>query len=890
MAQKLILIDASGYIYRAFYALPPLKDAKGTPVGALYGFCTMMINILEEYKNDHILAIFDSSRDSFRKTLYPEYKAHRSETPEDLIPQFDLVRQACDAFHIPRVELDGYEADDLIASYAKQCSENFEEVVILSSDKDLMQLVVEKIYMMDPMKEKKIDAQAVFEKFGVLPEKVIDVQSLIGDSSDNIPGAPGIGPKTAAELINAFGDLENLLLNIDTIKQPSRKKSLSENTELIRLSKILVTLKTDLALEPLENAQKVSLEKAGAFFEKYGFKKLFARIETSTKEIPETVYRLIQNEEDLDAFIEEASTCSVIALDTETTSLDTMVARLVGISLSYAPFTGVYIPLSHQGLGIRQLSLETVSQKLHGLLLNEQIKKVGHNIKYDLFVLERHGIGVKNIEDTMVMSYVLDSAQNGHGMDELAKLHLNHTNIPYKQVTSVGKKQVTFDYVDLETARDYAAEDADITLRLYDLFKPRIQDEDKALIYERLDKPLITVLLEMEQTGVMIDGAYLHQLSGEFSSLMMSLEEKIYQEAGMMFNIASPKQLGEVLFGKLQFPAPKVSKTASKTGQYSTNSDVLEDLVAQGFGLAQILLDWRGLAKLKGTYTDALALKINPETKRIHTSFAQTITSTGRLSSSDPNLQNIPVRSEEGKKIRNAFIAPTGYKLASFDYSQIELRILADMASIQTLKNYFTQNRDIHVQTASRIFGVSESEVTPELRRQAKAINFGIIYGMSAFGLSQALKIHQTLAKEYIDVYFKEFPEIKTYMDETKDFAAQNGYVLTLTKRKCVIPGISDKNGNVRAFAQRQAINAPIQGTNADMIKEAMILISAFLKQENFKTKMILQVHDELLFEIPEQELEIVVPRIKVLMEKTSLSIPTPVNYSIGDTWAQIHD
>ena len=886
MTQKLILVDASGYIYRAFYALPPLKDPKGIPVGALYGFSVMMMNILEEYKNDHVLAIFDSSRESFRKNIYPTYKAHRSETPEDLIPQFDLVREACDAFHIPRVELDGYEADDLIASYAKQMRDDFQEIVILSSDKDLMQLVGEKIYMIDPIKEKKIDPQAVFEKFGVSPEQVIDVQALIGDSSDNIPGAPGIGPKTAAELIALFGSLENLLLNIDAIKQPSRKKSLSENIDLINLSKELVTLKTDLTLEKLEPLEKISLEKVGVFFEKYGFKKLLARFILSKKESPAKVYRLIQDVEAFDEFIHQALKYEMIALDTETTSLDTMAARLVGISLSYAPFTGVYIPLSHQGLGIEQLSLEIVSKKLQSLLLDRNIKKVGHNIKYDLSVLERHGIYVKNIEDTMVMSYVLDSAHNGHGMDELAKLHLDHINIPYKEVTSAGKKQVTFDYVDLESARDYAAEDADITLRLYNIFKSRIQDEDKALIYERLDKPLITVLLEMEQNGVMIDGAYLNQLSGEFSLLLMELEKKIYHEVGMTFNIGSPKQLSEILFGRLKLPPPK----PSKTGQYSTNSDVLEELVIQGFDIAQMLLDWRGLAKLKSTYTDALFLKINPETKRIHTCFAQTITSTGRLSSSDPNLQNIPIRTAEGKKIRGAFIAPVGYKLLSFDYSQIELRILADMASIPTLKKYFVENRDIHVQTAAQIFGVPESQVTGDLRRQAKTINFGIIYGMSPFGLAQALKIPQNLAKEYIDVYFKEFPEIKTYMDVTKDFAEKNGYVLTLTKRKCFIPGISDKNGNVRAFAQRQAINAPIQGTNADMIKEAMILINEFLKRENFKTKMILQVHDELLFEVPEDELEVVVPHIKDLMEKTNLSIPTPVNYKIGDTWAQIHD
>jgi DNA polymerase-1 len=491
-------------------------------------------------------------------------------------------------------------------------------------------------------------------------------------------------------------------------------------------------------------------------------------------------------------------------------------------------------------------------------------------------------MNVVNIEDTMVMSYVLDSAKNGHGMDELAKVHLNYTPIPYKQVTQMGKSQVTFDYVSLKSARDYAAEDADITLRLYNTFKNRLESEDSSKIYSRLDKPLIEVLLDMEQTGVMIDRDYLEILSDEFGKSLMALEKKIHDEVGIPFNIASPKQLGEILFGKLGLPAPK----KSKTGQYSTNSDVLEDLAAGGVSLAQTILDWRQLAKLKSTYTDALVLKINAESKRIHTSFAQTITSTGRLSSSEPNLQNIPVRTDEGKKIRRAFIVPHGFKLVSFDYSQIELRILADMANIGTLKSYFMENRDIHVQTASRMFGIPEHEVTPELRRQAKTINFGIIYGMSAYGLSQALKISQSEAKLYIETYFKEFPEIKTYMDDTILFAKSNGYVCTLEGRKCIIPGIEEKNG----FALRQAINAPIQGSNADMIKEAMILIFEFLKKEQYKTKMLLQVHDELLFEVPEDEIERVVPMIKELMEKTRLSIPTPVNYKVGDNWAQIHD
>lgn len=885
--RKLVLVDASGYIYRAFYALPPLKNPKGVPVGGLYGFCSMMIKILEDYKNDYILVVFDSSRDSFRKELYPEYKANRSQTPPDLIPQFDLVRQACDVLGVARTEHDGYEADDLIASYASQMGEGVSEVVILSSDKDLMQLVTPSVYMMDPIKQKKIDEKSVVEKFGVMPEKVIDVQALIGDSSDNIPGAPGIGPKTAAELILQFGTLDNLLSSIDQIKQPSRKKSLSENVDLIHLSKQLVTLRCDLVLEKklddlhvLQNDQKSDM---GLFFAQHGFKTLLSRFSFEEKKSEKTDYKLIQTESDLEDFIKECEKYEFIAVDTETTGLDVMSARLVGISISHTSNSGVYIPISHQGLGVKQLSLEFVREKLRSLFENEKIAKIGHNIKYDLSILTRHGFALKNIQDTMVMSYVLDSAGHGHGMDELARLHFNCEPIPYKEVTSLGKKQVTFDYVDLESACRYAAEDADITLRLYHLFKDEIKNNS---IYQNMDLPLIEVLFQMEQTGVMVDGKYLEQLGDEFSKLMMELESKIHQESGVVFNIASPKQLGDVLYGKLQLePTKKL-----KTGQYSTNSDVLEDLVGQGVTLAQLVLDWRQLAKLKGTYTDGLIASINPQTNRVHTSFSQTITSTGRLASSEPNLQNIPVRTLEGKKIRKAFIAPEDCKLISFDYSQIELRILAHMADVDALKKSFQGGIDIHTQTASRMFNVSIENVTPDLRRQAKAINFGIIYGMSAFGLSQSLKVPQSQAKEYIDLYFSQFPEIAAYMEKTKEFASQNGHVLTLDNRKCVIPGIQDKNGNVRAFAQRQAINAPIQGTNADMIKKAMIAIQAFLKNQNLKTKMVLQVHDELLFEVPQNEIDIVIPQIQKLMEETNLCIPTPVNFKVGDNWEQIHD
>ena len=887
--KRLILIDASGYIYRAFFALPPLTAPSGIPVGAVYGFTNMLLKLINTYKNDHFLVVFDSKRKGFRSDIFPLYKANRSETPEDLIPQFDLLRKLCVVLGLKTIEKAGYEADDLIASASRCFTSEVSEVVILSSDKDLMQLVNNHVYMIDPIKQKKIDEAAVVEKFGVPPNLVIDVQSLMGDTSDNIPGAPGIGPKTATDLIQTYGSLDNLLLEVSNMKPSAKQRSILENKEQILLSKKLVTLEQGLSIDYNLNdlfLQKIDTTSVESFFTDLGFYSLISKIKQLWNSFEEdkkleNAYHLIQTEEDLKELIKNALSKDYVAIDTETTALDPRRARLVGISLSHEMGKGFYIPLSHQGLGIKQLDLNFVRSILNPLLVNDKIKKIGHNMKYDWIVLARHGFRLNNIEDTMVMSYVLDSAKNGHGMDELAEKHFNIQPISYKSVTTIDKKQVTFDYVSLEIAKNYASEDADLTLKFYEFFKERIAKEDLAKIYETLDLPMVSVLMDMENAGILIDKKYLQDLSKEFAQKLHQLEQEIYQESGTIFNVSSPKQLSEVLFKKLGLKPSKKSKT---TGQFSTNSDVLEDLASQKIKIAEILLEWRQIAKLKSTYTDTLFEKQNPETGRIHSSFAQTITSTGRLSSNDPNLQNIPIKTEMGRKIRKAFIASPGHKIVSFDYSQIELRILAHMASVKSLVNAFANNKDVHAQTAAKIFKIDESQVTSDLRRKAKTINFGVIYGMGVFGLSKALGIEHGEAKRYIEDYFHEFPEIKTYMDQTILEAQKNGYVETLFGRKCFVPGINDQNGNMRAFAQRQAINAPIQGTSADMIKKAMIELHAFLS--NHQTKMILQVHDELLFEVPDHELDHILTAIQNIMESVVvLNVPIPVNYKIGSSW-----
>ncbi len=910
MTKKLYLIDGSGFIFRAFHALPPLRRPDGTPVGAVYGFCSILMRFLEQAQADHdqdyLAVIFDAARKTFRQDIYPDYKAHRPDVPEDLIPQFPLIRQACDAFNIPSIELEGFEADDLIASYTDVAIQQGFDVVVVSSDKDLMQLVRPGVTMLDPIKNKPISDLEVFEKFGVTPEKVIDVQALAGDSVDNVPGVPGIGIKTAAELINAFGNLDSLLENAHTIKQPKRRQLLIDHAENARLSKQLVTL-CHMAPLPVD-VSALSLRRPDTlvlkdFVRLQGFNSLANRIDKQFGEVVqsttdvETTYKCIADIQELTAFVKTAMGYSAVAFDLETTSLNIVQAEIVGFSLSYAPGTGIYIPVAHcrrqdqlilekQEPLSKQLSIAEVAQVLAPLLNDSAILKVGHNLKYDLGVMAKYNISLMPIADTMLMSYVLDGSQHGHGMDELAERHLAHTTIKYTDVVGTGKNQKRFDEVDLASATQYAAEDADITLRLYNYLAPRIAVEKVTTVYERIERPLIPIIVSMEIAGIKVNEGLLRQLGNQYALEMVALEEQIHKLAGRPFNIGSPKQLGEVLFNEMGLPAPK----KSKTGAYVTDVDVLEKLVEQGFDLPAKVLEWRGLAKLKSTYVDGLLAAINLKTGRVHTSYSMAGTSTGRLSSSDPNLQNIPIRSDRGRQIRQAFIAEKGCKLLSLDYSQIELRLLAEMADVPQLSKAFKEGKDIHIATASEMFGIPLDQVTNEVRRRAKAINFGIIYGISAFGLAQQLSIPQGEAAGYIKSYFEKYPGISDYMETTKAYAREHGYVKTLFGRKCFTPGIHEKTAGMRGFAERQAINAPLQGTNADIIKQAMHRIPQALQQHNLQARMLLQVHDELIFEVPETEVDKTTQVLRQLMESiVHLNIPLVVGVGVGDNWDEAH-
>lgn len=911
MTKTLYLIDGSGFIFRAFHALPPLKRSDGIPVGAVYGFCNILIRFLEKAQahanHDYLAVIFDAARKTFRQDIYPGYKAHRPDVPEDLIPQFPLFREACAAFQIPAIELEGYEADDLIASYARRASAQGIKVIVVSSDKDLMQLVSSGITMLDPIKNKSISTPEVLEKFGVSPEKVIDVQALAGDSVDNVPGVPGIGIKTAAELINTYGDLESLLLNADKIKQPKRRQLLIDHADNARISKQLVVLCDTVPL-PLEidelDVKTPDPLLLKEFIRQQGFTSLVARLDrelgipvAANKTAIEKTYKCITDLTELKCFVTNALSEKVVSFDTETTSLNIINAEIVGFSLSYKEGTGVYIPVGHkQALSqlnfstketsLTQLPMAVVVECLRPLLTNPGVLKVGQNLKYDLGVMAKYNIEITPFTDTMLMSYVLDGSKNGHGMDELAERHLEYTTIKYAEVAGTGKNQKRFDEIDLESATAYAAEDADITLRLYNHLSPRITAEKVATVFERIERPLIPIIANMEIQGIKINEALLRQLGNQYAIEMVSLETVIYALVNRPFNIGSPKQLGEVLFDEMKLPAPK----KTKTGAYPTDVDVLENLANQGFDVASKVLEWRGLSKLKSTYVDGLLSAINPKTGRVHTSFSMAGTSTGRLASSDPNLQNIPIRTEKGRQIRQAFIAENGYKLMSLDYSQIELRLLTEMADVPQLSKAFREGSDIHMITASEVMGIPLSQVTPELRRQAKAINFGIIYGISAFGLSQQLSIPQSAAAEYIKAYFEKYPGIQEYMEKMKIFAREHGYVQTLFGRKCYTPGISDKNPALRGFAERQAINAPLQGTNADIIKKAMNKIPSSLHQHNLGAKMLLQVHDELIFEVLESEIEQTAMVLKKVMENiVFLKVPLVVGVGIGDNWDEAH-
>lgn len=999
------LVDGSAYIFRAFHALPPMTRPDGTPVNAVYGFTNMLNKLVEDSEADFLAVIFDTARKTFRSDIYPDYKANRPPPPEELIPQFDLIREATRAYSLPCLEMEGFEADDLIATYARLAVEQGYDVTIVSSDKDLMQLVGPGVRMMDPMKNRFIGPDEVVEKFGVGPENVVDVQALLGDSTDNVPGVKGIGEAPAAALVREYGDLDKLLAAVedpDAVKEaavakagvcqariyelagrefgigspkqlkevlidelklpvPKDKKTgkpttnaaalnelaakgheiaqqiidfrfyskvntsyaelLNQEHEIARTSRELVTLRVDAPVEEdIAAFQKKTPDPDVLipWLEEQGFKSALsrARAEFGIEEeisTPDTetapgdgAYELVQDATALQAWIDEAEKAGVVTFDTETNSLDSMQADLVGLSLSVQGGSACYVPLAHVApvgesdgeldLGgdgkaggteaPKQIPFDQAIEMLKPMLEEPGILKVGHNIKYDMQVMARYGIEVAPIDDTMLLSYVLEGGSHGHGLDELATLYLGHSTIKYAEVAGSGKKQVTFDQVPLDKALDYAAEDAEVTGRLYRQFKPRIAEERMASVYETLERGLVPVLSDMERTGIIIDATFLRELSSDFEKRTADIAEDIYKLAGHEFNIGSPKQLGEVLFDEMGIEGGK----KTKTGAYGTGADVLEGLAAQGHDLPRRVLDWRQLSKLRSTYTDALVKQINPGTKRIHTSYAQAIASTGRLSSTDPNLQNIPIRTEEGRKIRQAFVPEKGHVLLSADYSQIELRLLAHVARIEVLRDAFRDGQDIHAMTASEVFAIPLDGMESKVRNRAKAINFGIIYGISPFGLARQLAIPQGEAKKYIESYFEKFPGIKDYMETTKTFAREHGYVQTIFGRKCHTPGIQDKNPARRNFSERAAINAPLQGAAADIIKRAMIRIPGVLGDAGLGARMLLQVHDELVFEVPEAEVDETADLVSKTMEGAAhLDVPLVVDTGTGPNWDEAH-
>ncbi len=926
-SQSIYLIDASGFIFRAYHALPPLTRSDGTPVGAVMGFCSILMKLIQQQPNARIFVIFDAARANYRNDIYPAYKANRDETPEDLIPQFPIIRDAARAFGLPVFEREGFEADDIIATYVDRARAQNIDAVIVSSDKDLMQLIAPGITMFDPMKQITISDEQVFEKFGVRPDQVIDVQSLAGDSIDNVPGVPGIGIKTAAQLITEYGTLEELLNRAHEIKQPKRRESLIEHREAALISKQLVTLNKNVPdLPDINDVPPTQYDPATLreFLSMQGFKSLLNRMGSSGESVssiapqkkietqpnisssasaplaeklaPITArYELITAEDDLIKFISIATTKPYIAIDTETTDLTPSKADLVGISLSHTAGHAVYIPVGHRSstdlLGDReqrtpQLSLSIVLNHLKPLLENPSIIKVGQNLKYDMQLFLPHGISISPCEDTLLLSYVLDGAQHGHGLDELAKLHFDHDMISYDSVTGTGRNRISFADVPLNKATDYAAEDADFTFRLYERLKSRIAPERMSMMYEDIERPMIDIIARMEFAGIEVDVTMLKQLSQIFGTKIYDLEQDIYKRVGHEFNVGSPKQLGHVLFEEMGLQGG--AKT--KTGDWSTAVDVLESLASEGHETVQKILDWRHLSKLKSTYTEALQAAINPRTGRVHTSFSLAGTSTGRLSSSDPNLQNIPIRTDEGKQIRKAFVAKKDHVLISADYSQIELRLAAELGNIAALKQAFTSGIDIHAATASQVFDIPLDQMTPDIRRKAKAINFGIIYGISAFGLAKQLDIETGEANAYIKQYFARFPELSDYMERTKEFARAHKYVLTHFGRKCFVGGIDDKNPARRNFAERQAINAPLQGTAADLMKLAMHAIDKRIAREKLPLTMLLQVHDELIFEAPKDQAEQLAAIIKQEMQSVSpFDIPMIAETGIGSNWADAH-
>ena len=912
------LIDGSGYIFRAYYALPPLsRKSDGLPTGAVSGFCSMLFKLLEDSRSDdsihrptHFAVIFDSARKNFRNDIYSEYKANRSEAPEDLAPQFEYIRKSVKAFNLPSIELSNYEADDLIATYTKQIIKVGAKATVISSDKDLMQLVSDKVRLYDPMKSKVLGEKEVVEKFGVKPNQVIDVQSLAGDSSDNIPGVPGIGIKTASELINKYKTLDVLLKKADEIPQNKRRETLLANKDKALLSRQLVTLKDDVPVKDKLSSfllKEVQKEKLYDFLRKMEFNKLLSRAigfygetgkkkselnttKTQSSKINTKAYESIINEKSLDKWLKILNEQSVIAVDTETSSLNPLEANLIGVSFSYAPNKACYIPLAHKN--IKSLKKKLVLEKIKPILEDPSIKKVGQNIKFDFIVLKQNGIEVNPIEDTMLISYTLDAGNNRHNLDTLSEIHLEHKTISYKELVGTGKNKLNFSDIELDKATEYAAEDADVTLRLYNHLKSKLNEEKLNKVYESFEKPMVQLLSKIEFNGIKVDDLYLKKLSKKFEDKIRKIEKEIYSIAGKEFNIGSPKQLGEIIYNELKIA--KLKKT--KKGSLATNANILEDLALTEHKFPKLILEWRQISKLKNTYSDALQDHISKKTKRVHTSFLLAATNTGRLASSDPNLQNIPIKSEEGREIRKAFIADKKNILISADYNQIEMRILADIADVKELKRAFKNNEDVHCLTASQVFNVPINKVNDDLRRKAKTINFGIIYGITQYGLAKQISVSNQEALDFINSYFKNFPEIKDYMSSTISICRKQGYVSNIFGRRIHLRGINDKNFNIRSFQERAAINAPIQGSAADIVRLAMIKINKLIENDKkLQTKMLLQIHDELIFECLEKDAMYIKKTIKEAMISISnseyhmFSIPLDVYVNSGYNWGEIH-
>ena len=912
------LIDGSGYIFRAYYALPPLsRKSDGLPTGAVSGFCSMLFKLLEDSRSDdsihrptHFAVIFDSARKNFRNDIYSEYKANRSEAPEDLAPQFEYIRKSVEAFNLPSIELSNYEADDLIATYTKQIIKVGAKATVISSDKDLMQLVSDKVRLYDPMKSKVLGEKEVVEKFGVKPNQVIDVQSLAGDSSDNIPGVPGIGIKTASELINKYKTLDVLLKKADEIPQNKRRETLLANKDKALLSRQLVTLKDDVPVKDKLSSfllKEVQKEKLYDFLRKMEFNKLLSRAigfygetgkkkselnttKTQSSKINTKAYESIINEKSLDKWLKILNEQSVIAVDTETSSLNPLEADLIGVSFSYAPNKACYIPLAHKN--IKSLKKKLVLEKIKPILEDPSIKKVGQNIKFDFTVLKQNGIEVNPIEDTMLISYTLDAGSNRHNLDTLSEIHLEHKTISYKELVGTGKNKLNFSDIELDKATEYAAEDADVTLRLYNHLKSKLNEEKLNKVYESFEKPMVQLLSKIEFNGIKVDDLYLKKLSKKFEDKIRKIEKEIYSIAGKEFNIGSPKQLGEIIYNELKIA--KLKKT--KKGSLATNANILEDLALTEHKFPKLILKWRQISKLKNTYSDALQDHISKKTKRVHTSFLLAATNTGRLASSNPNLQNIPIKSEEGREIRKAFIADKKNILISADYNQIEMRILADIADVKELKRAFKNNEDVHCLTASQVFNVPINKVNDDLRRKAKTINFGIIYGITQYGLAKQISVSNQEALDFINSYFKNFPEIKDYMSSTISICRKQGYVSNIFGRRIHLRGINDKNFSIRSFQERAAINAPIQGSAADIVRLAMIKINKLIENDKkLQTKMLLQIHDELIFECLEKDAMYIKKTIKEAMISISnseyhmFSIPLDVYVNSGYNWGEIH-